>query len=80
MRLVDATGKSALDELPTVDPVKAAGGCYCKDCCFRYKMTDEKSRRVRERCSHPYGLKKTLRVNDFCSYGIDRTEEAEQEE
>lgn len=32
MRLIDAEGKPALDNLPTIDPIKAAGGCYCREC------------------------------------------------
>lgn len=23
-----------LDWLPTIDPIKAAGGCYCRECCY----------------------------------------------
>ena len=57
MRLVDAdkarecfggdgmTGavmKRMFDELPTVDPVHAAGGCYCLEC----KYKDECIRRI----------------------------------
>ena len=24
--------KAMLEELPTIDPIKAAGGCYCREC------------------------------------------------
>lgn len=26
--------KKDLDAVPTIDPVHAAGGCYCKECAF----------------------------------------------
>lgn len=46
MRLIDADAlreewsegsehiKRAIDEQPTIDPVHAAGGCYCRECRF----------------------------------------------
>lgn len=70
MRLIDAEGKPALDNLPTIDPIKAAGGCYCREC----KYWDDDGR-----CDPPEnGLtREYTRPTDFCSYGEPREEQDE---
>ena len=30
-----------LEGAPTIDPVRAAGGCYCRECCFGRKPRAE---------------------------------------
>lgn len=53
-----------LQYLPTIDPVHAAGGCYCWECKYRNEHGH---------CSHP--RHKTLPAvypGDFCSYGVDK--------
>lgn len=82
MRLVDAdkarecfggdgmTGavmKRMFDELPTVDPVHAAGGCYCWEC----KYKDECIRRI-EFIGRNFVLEQNTyeyHPLSFCSYG-----------
>ena len=82
MRLVDAdkarecfggdgmTGavmKRMFDELPTVDPVHAAGGCYCLEC----KYKDECIRRI-EFIGRNFVLEQNTyeyHPLSFCSYG-----------
>ncbi|QIA32017.1 hypothetical protein [Flavonifractor plautii] len=82
MRLVDAdnarecfggdgvTGavmQRMFDELPTVDPVHAAGGCYCWEC----KYKDECIRRI-EFIGRNFVLEQNTyeyHPLSFCSYG-----------
>lgn len=65
MKLVDADGKSVLDELPTIAPIHAAGGCYCFEC---------------EKIDHDGGAGLCNRwnrwtlCNDFCSRGRNKRE------
>lgn len=51
-----------VDDEPTVDPVHAAGGCYCKEC----KFWDGYGR-----CETPDNglVLEFTKPNDFCSYG-----------
>lgn len=30
-----------IDSAPAIDPIKAAGGCYCRECCFGRKPRSE---------------------------------------
>ena len=51
-----------LNRLPTIDPIHAAGGCYCRECKHRETVLCPMS----EVYEYPW---KDTRDNDFCSYG-----------
>ena len=70
MRLVDADGKSVLDELPTIDPVHAAGGCYCRECIYAEHLLNGAGKPY-ELCK--YEDEDSIRFQDeFCSRGQRR--------
>lgn len=50
---------------PTIDPIRAAGGCYCREC--RYWDEDG-------RCEPPANglIREYTKPTDFCSYGKPR--------
>lgn len=54
-----------LNEQPTIDPIKAAGGCYCREC--RYWSEDG-------RCDPGENglIREYTKSTDFCSYGESR--------
>lgn len=89
MRLIDAdacwdrilngccTTEAAVINAPTIDPIHAAGGCYCKECQYYEPFRDYTD------CSKtlPYGYcyyweyeegesPNEVDENDFCSKGI----------
>lgn len=54
--------QSAVINAPTIDPVRAAGGCYCRECKF---WDDDGRCEPREN-----GLiREYTKPTDFCSYG-----------
>lgn len=57
--------RAMLEDLPTIDPIHAAGGCYCREC----KQWGEDGRcEPREN-----GLiREYTKSTDFCSYGEPR--------
>ncbi len=61
--------KEALDAAPTIDPVHAADGCYCGECChgtaFGEAMVDCQLHMTR------------MGYKDFCSSGVLKNGEAE---
>ena len=53
-----------INKMPTIDPIKAAGGCYCRECMHRNEHGH---------CAHPrHEILPTTYPNDFCSYGEPR--------
>ena len=62
----------AIEDAPTIDPVHAAGCCYCSEC--KYSKYDEKFSTYS--CCKPMGCIASMlvRPTDFCSYG-ERKEE-----
>ena len=65
-----------LSKQPTIDPVKAAGGCYCRECKHYHAGTgwcDQLSyfqTSDGEPCSPAESMDwKMFRENDFCSHG-----------
>lgn len=76
MRLVDADAAriylnapacEQIKQMPTIDPIHAAGGCYCREC--RYHRYDEEF--DKHYCNEPMGNygSMAVRPDDFCSYG-----------
>lgn len=57
----------------TIDPVHAAGGCYCRECKYARKVDD---REQKYKCVNICrdGCTQWLDSNDFCSYGVRREE------
>lgn len=54
---------------PTIDPVHAAGGCYCRECVYLQQDTHGLW------CFRDY--ENPLKLDGFCSYGIRREENGE---
>ena len=82
MRLIDADEMKEssqgivwaewIDKRPTIDPVHAAGGCYCVEC--RYK--DDCIRRIEFIGRNPVLEQNTYEYHplSFCSYGQRKIE------
>lgn len=74
--LIDhAAASDAINEIPAVDPVHAAGACYCFECL--YAEPCKSAAIVAEAgqwydCMHDHGLVELCRATDFCSYGEAR--------
>lgn len=59
-------------DAPTIDPVHAAGGCYCGECEYRTKDTQwTRAGFCGRRDAGPMMI---ARPDDFCSYGKRRKE------
>lgn len=54
-----------IETAPPVDPVHAAGGCYCRECEY-WSMDGQLGDGS---CDHPRGLGDVAQLGDFCSYG-----------
>lgn len=52
----------AMNEALTIDPIHAAGGCYCREC--RYWSDDGRC----DPCENGL-IREFTRPTDFCSYG-----------
>lgn len=66
---------SELDEFPTIDPVHAAGGCYCREC--KHLLRDLSSREY-NMCMR-LRLPQKVDLDDFCSHGQRREENGAEE-
>lgn len=68
--------KQAVDEMPTIDPVYAAGGCYCRECL---KKDTESCPMVEFEYVCPEDRERTLFTanydDGFCNYGERREAE-----
>lgn len=69
IRFVDARD---VNEAPTIDPVHAAGGCYCWECEYRTK--DTRWTRAGFCGRRDAGPMMIARPDDFCSRGKRREE------
>ena len=58
--------EDCIDNAPTIDPVRAAGGCYCRECCF-----GRKPRAVDMQDGYVYCQEqsKYKEIDSFCSDG-----------
>ena len=56
---------------PTIDPIHAAGGCYCRE-CKHWENDDDTGY-----CTNPDGLDNYALPTDFCSYGMRRDNNVE---
>ena len=56
--------ESILAGMPTIDPVRAAGGCYCKECKFRCVGKNEA-----ESWCYCKVTNHNIELTDFCSWG-----------
>lgn len=61
-----------IDRLPSIDPVHAAGGCYCRECKYRTKDTQWTMAGFCGR--RDAGPMMIARPDDFCSRGKRRKE------
>ena len=84
MRLVDAgtaqiyLNKAACERInwmPTIDPVHAAGGCYCRECTYAEHLINGAGKRY-ELCKYE-DVDGVRWPDDFCSVG--KREEAGNE-
>ena len=85
MRLIDAdaflekmkstmryfTTKNDIAEMPTIDPVYAAGGCYCRECECWLPPEPQECIEAEGLCLNGGGFTHT---DDFCSHGIKKEE------
>lgn len=63
----DVVYKADITNAHTVDPVHAAGACYCQECAkFRRYTQNNRSFGICKRHNSEVG------ENDFCSYGVRR--------
>ena len=53
-----------------VDPIHAAGGCYCRECRYMYKSIDPFNGHVSYKCSNSYGLKGNVLPHFYCVHGF----------
>lgn len=57
-----------LNRLPTIDPIHAAGGRYCRECTYYETGTDDLPY-----CNCPDGgIADYPKPDDFCSYGLPK--------
>ena len=83
MRLIDAdtywnrilngccTAEATVMNTPTIDPVHAAGGCYCKECVYCKPYEFPESGRVIYQCyNSSTSYLEECKPNDFCSRGV----------
>ena len=61
-----------LNKQPTIDPVHAAGGCYCRECKFYYEHRTRKNKQIMRWCMKRDGAEFHVKPDDFCSYGRRR--------
>lgn len=64
----------SIDEQPIIDPVHAAGGCYCGEC--KYRTKDTQWTRAGFCGRRDAGPMMIARPDDFCSRGERREENA----
>lgn len=74
--IICQTMRRIIDDLPTIDPVHAAGGCYCRE-CESYKKAGEYEDEDGEEKEYWYCVFHSLPQNlvqmlpdDFCNYGV----------
>ena len=61
-----------IDITPTIDPVYAAGGCYCRECTYAEHLLNGAGKRY-EHCK--YEDEDSIRLpDDFCSLGQRKIE------
>ena len=83
MRLIDAdacwdkilngccTTEAAVINAPTIDPVHAAGGCYCKECIYYKPYEFPESGRIIYQCyNSSASYLEESKPDDFCSKGV----------
>ena len=61
-----AVMRQLIDNAPTIDPVHAAGGCYCRECRFGRKPRAEDMQDGYVYCQEQSKYKE---LDDFCSGG-----------
>lgn len=68
---------TTIKDRPTIDPVHAAGGCYCREC----RNFGEDKEYGKSWCKRPFGCYGCLPVNHdaFCSYGEKKEKENGQD-
>lgn len=77
MRLIDADKMKEssqgivwaewIDKRPTVDPIRAAGGCYCRECTYAEHLLNGSGKRY-ELCKYE-DVDGVRWPDDFCSRG-----------
>lgn len=85
MRLIDAdtcwdrilngccTTEAAVMNTPTIDPVHAAGGCYCRECKYYKPYEFPESGNIIYQCyNSSASYLEEHKPNDFCSKGAKK--------
>lgn len=61
---------SHVDAAPIIDPVHAAGGCYCKECKYCKQHHEEQTNETSYKCTkYSFYNFSDRQPNDFCSQG-----------
>lgn len=58
--------------LPVIDPVHAAGGCYCKECIYYKSYEFPENGRIIYQCYNSSSYLEECKPDDFCSRGVPK--------
>ena len=77
MHIVDLLPAEKVTNEPAVDPIRAAGGCYCRECV--HWIGDIRAPYGNEKHGHcevwvGSGCEMCMDADDFCSYGEPKKE------
>lgn len=73
VRIDTVTGCLLTDFIsPTIDPVHAAGGCYCRECIYYKSYEFPESGRIIYQCYNSSSYLEECKPDDFCSRGVPK--------
>lgn len=69
--------KHKVADAPTIDPVTAAGACYCRECKYYREFRTNRNKQLMRWCYRMWKQDMEYRVkpDDFCSWGQRREED-----
>lgn len=65
-----------LSQEPTIDPVTAAGACYCRECKYYREFRTNRNKQLMRWCYRmgKHDMEYRVKPDDFCSWGQRREE------
>lgn len=71
---IQATVQQYIDCTPTLDPVHAAGACYCWECKYYREFRTNRNKQLMRLCYRmgKHDMEYCVKPDDFCSYGQRR--------